>query len=157
MTWVRGKVPVATLKDTKAKIIATGEKFIKEVLAPRVVRTFNPRIKKQQCVGISLRAHKSFFRFSALVKDTRDNVIESEYDMPFARLEYRGENSFLCSYMRHNGEWIDFAFGQSISLPEAFTLIAEEPHFDIALTFGPGTRFSGNTSRFCICLDRKVH
>ncbi len=76
------------------------------------------------------------YRFSARIKDTRDDVIENEYDMPFARLEYRGENSFLCSYMRHNGEWIDFAFGQSISLAAAFTMIAKEPHFDIVFTFG---------------------
>lgn len=127
--WVRGKAPVVVPKDAKQEIIEVCEKFVATSLVPRVVREFNPRLKRQQCVGISLKLHKNFFRFSARIKDTRDDVIESAYDIPFARIEYRGPDRFLCAYMGYNGEWVDFTFGQPESLSECFKLIVEQPHF----------------------------
>ena len=134
--WVRGKAPVIMPKGEKQETMEICEKFIALSIAPHVVRPFNSRIKRQQCVGISLKPHKNFLRFALRIKDTRDDVTESEYEILFARIEYRAPDRFLCSYRADNGEWVDFTFGQPEPLPACLKLIVEQPHFLVMEMFG---------------------
>ena len=136
--WIRasGKSRITVSESEKENIQKLCEKFIETTLSSRAVRPFNPSIKLQQCIAIKLLSRGNLFRFAMRINDTRNDVIESEYDVPFARLEYRVENQFLCGYMRHTGAWLDLTFGMPVSLTAALSMIAEEPHFDIAFMFG---------------------
>ncbi len=134
--WVRGKAPSVMPKSEKQKTRVCCEEFIAASLVPRIVKGCNPNIKQQQCVGISLKVYKNFFRLSARINDTRDEVTENEYEIPFARVEYCGEDRFSCSYLRYNGEWVDFTFGQPAPLSDCFKLIVEQPHFMVMDMFG---------------------
>ena len=134
--WVRGKAPVIMPKGEKQEMIEICEKFIASSIASRVVSPFNPHIKRQQCVGISLKPHKNFLRFAMRIKDTRDDVTENEYDILFARIEYRAPDRFLCSYMADGGEWVDFTFAQPESLSACLKMIVEQPHFMVMDMFG---------------------
>ena len=76
--------------------------------------------------------HGSSVRFILCIKDTRDDAIALEYEIPFARIEYCGPDRFLCAYMRHTGEWFDMCFGQPESLTECLRMVAEDTHFDVS-------------------------
>ncbi len=123
------KQPVTVPADVKRSVTTRAEEFTQAKLAPKRVQSFNPRVKKMQCVGFATKWYKNYFYLAQEFKDTRDNVIANEYALPFARLEYQGDDAFLCSYMRHTGEWLDISFGRPDSLKECFHRIESEPHF----------------------------
>ena len=65
---------------------------------------------------------RNYFYIGLHVKDSRDNVFHDEHDELRIRLEYRGTDSFLCSYMRHTGNWHELTYGKPVTLEECFLL-----------------------------------
>ena len=51
-TWMRKKLKTPIPEKEKSATTTKCEQCIASIIAPRVVRTFNPRIKKQQCVRV---------------------------------------------------------------------------------------------------------
>lgn len=131
-TWAPKKVAIRVPEIEKQKTVDACRKFIDTALAPRSVYTRDSRKKERQCIGIEGSWYRNFFRFTAAFYDPRDNVISTEYEEHFARLEYCGKDKFLCAYMRHTGEWNEITYGTPLPLSECLEMMTMLPHFDVS-------------------------
>lgn len=114
------KIIIKAPENEKEKMNIFFFKYSQEVLSPKL-----PKIKEGKLFqythfyGIWRR---SYFYMGIHVKDTRDDVLDQEYDDPRIRLEYRGPGMFLCSYMRHTNEWQELTYGKPETLEECLLL-----------------------------------
>jgi hypothetical protein len=131
-TWAPKKIQIVVPETEKRKTTETCREFIATVLAPRFVHSRNPRKKERQCIAINGTWYRNFFRFTATLYDPRDNVISTEYEEHFARLEYRTKDGFLLAYMRHTGEWNEITYGQPLPLSECLEMMTTLPHFEVS-------------------------
>jgi hypothetical protein len=131
-TWALKKTSVKVPEIEQRKLGDACREFISTALVPRSVYTRNPRKKERQCIGIEGSWYRNFFCFTAKFYDPCDNVISTEYEEHFARLEYCGKDKFLCAYMRHTGEWNEITYGTPLSLVECFEMMTTLPHFDVS-------------------------
>ena len=108
------------------------DQFLEEYLRPSSVRPFNAKNKKEpQCIDICWKWRGNFVYFKAIYKDMRRDVLQEQYDDPFIRLEYMGEDLFHLAYFRHTGEWWTITYDKGKSLKECFKLIRKLPHFQV--------------------------
>ena len=121
-THARNKMSAAE----KLGITAACEKFIADVLKPR----FLPEIRPTEFnypVAIYGQWHGNAYRFITRYRSDDLHAYESQFDEPFARLEYVSRDRFDLSYRRHTDEWLRMFRG--VSLAEALDLIENTPHF----------------------------
>ena len=121
--WVR--VPTVVPAGEKDVITAACERLIAEVLKPR----FLPEIRPTEFnypVDLYGRWHGTKYRFIQRFRSDRADVIASEFDAPFARLEYTGRDRFDIGWYRHTGTW--YRLYHAVSLSEALRLIESDGH-----------------------------
>jgi len=124
--YVGGRAGKKPPPDEKALITAACEKLIAEVLKPR----FLPEIRPTEFnypIDICGKWYGNKYRFITRMRSDRPNSVSSEFEWPFARLEYVSRDRFDLSYFRHTEEW--FRLHQFISLTEALRLIESDGHF----------------------------
>jgi hypothetical protein len=110
----------------KSAITATCEKFIAEVLTPRFLPEIQPT-EFNYPIAIYGKWHGNKYRFVTRFRSDDPRSDESEFEEPFARLEYVSRDRFDLSYHRHTGEWLRLF--QRVSLAEALELMESMPHF----------------------------
>jgi hypothetical protein len=110
----------------RATVEAACQAFIGEFLKPR----FLPEIRPTEFnypVDICGKWHGTKYRFVQRFRTGRLNPNVSEFDAPFARLEYVGPDRFNLSYHRHTGQW--WCLYRGVSLAEALALMESQGHF----------------------------
>jgi hypothetical protein len=144
----------------KLGITAACEKFIADVLKPR----FLPEIRPTEFnypVAIYGQWHGNTYRFITRYRSDDLHAYESEFDEPFARLEYVSRDRFDLSYRRHTDEWLRMFRG--VSLAEALDLIENTPHFHSCWTASgsraalDGSQRSAPSRRSTTCRVRDAH
>jgi len=109
----------------KMEIIAVCDKFVAEVLKPR----FLPKIRPAEFnypIDIYGKWHGGHYRFIQRFRSDSRDVIESEFEEPFTRLDYIGPDRFDVMWRRHTGQW--WRLYHSISLSEAIRCIEQDGH-----------------------------
>jgi hypothetical protein len=111
----------------KAVITAACEKLIAEELRPR----FLPQVRRSNRfnypVAIEGKWHGNKYRFFTRYRSDDPASLATEFDAPFARLDYVSGDCFDLMWHRHTGEW--HRVSERLSLAEAFRRIASEPYF----------------------------
>ena len=125
------------LKDGRAgHRLADGEKhainqaceaFIGDVLKPRFLTEIRPSETFNYPVDICGKWHGGKYRCIQGFRSDREDALESEFDSPFARLEYVSPNCFDLAHFRHTGQW--WTVYRGISLAEALSLLETEGIF----------------------------
>jgi hypothetical protein len=118
----RRRAPVVP-EHEKQMVIAACDRFIREVLQPRFLPEIVPT-EWNYPVGIHGKWHGSRFRFVQRFRSDRPDAITSEFDAPFARIEWVAPGLFDVSYHRHTGAW--WRIFERVSLEEALHLIETE-------------------------------
>jgi hypothetical protein len=118
-----GRKPTPT---EKRSITAACERFVAEVLKPRFLPEVRPTPFNYP-IDIYGKWHGNKYRFIERFRSDQADAIGSEFEAPFARLEYIGRDRFDLSYHRHTGEWL--CLYQSIALAKALELIERDGHF----------------------------
>ncbi len=111
----------------KAAITAACERLIAEQLRPRFLPEIRPSTKFNYPVAIEGKWLGTKYRFVARYRSDDPASLKAEFDAPFARLDYAGQDCFDLMWHRHNGEW--HCVGERLSLAEALDRIASEPYF----------------------------
>jgi hypothetical protein len=118
----RRRTPVVP-EHEKQMVIAACDHFIREVLRPKFLPEIVPT-EWNYPVGIHGKWHGGRFRFVQRFRSDRPDAITSEFDAPFARIEWVAPGLFDLSYYRHTGEWQKIF--ERVSLNEALHLIETE-------------------------------
>lgn len=120
-TWVYKpkKIRATPTSVEKDKVQNSFDDYNTSTLSARI-KPFKNREKLMQYTGYYGKWVRSFFYIGLVVEDTRQNALSPAYNEPRIRFEYRAPNLFLCSYLRHTGEWHDLIYGKSISLDKCF-------------------------------------
>jgi hypothetical protein len=118
----RRRTPVVP-EHEKQMVIAACDHFIREVLRPKFLPEIVPT-EWNYPVGIHGKWHGGRFRFVQRFRSDRPDAITSEFDAPFARIEWVAPGLFDVSYHRHTGEW--WKIFERVSLEEALHLIETE-------------------------------
>ena len=118
----RRKTPVVPKHD-KQMVIAACDRFIREVLQPKFLPEIVPT-EWNYPVEIYGKWHGGRYRFVRRFRSDRPDAIASEFDAPFARIEWVVPGLFDVAYYRYTGEWWKI-FGR-VSLEEALHLIETE-------------------------------
>lgn len=108
----------------KQMVIAACDRFIRELLQPKFLPEIVPT-EWNYPVSIHGRWHGGRFRFVRRFRSDRPDAIASEFDAPFARIEWVEPGLFDVSYHRHTGEW--WKLFRRVRLEEALHLIETEP------------------------------
>lgn len=132
---VRG-VPVTTSRrrlktpSTVDKMMVTAQcaNFIRVVLKPRFVNAGAGRAADlaapNYLVDLLGKWHGGKFRFIARFRSAES---DSEFEEPFARLDFVDRDCFDLSIYRHSGTWL--CLYRSISLKDALQRIESDEHF----------------------------
>ena len=110
----------------KARVSATCERLIVEVLTPRFLPEIRPTAFNYP-VAITGKWHGNRYRFITRYRSDNPSAIAPRFDAPFARLGYVGPDRFDLCWHRHTGEW--HCVRESVSLAEALHLIETEEYF----------------------------
>jgi len=110
----------------KLAITAACERLIADVLLSRHLPQIKPS-KFNYPIDIYGKWHGNKYRFITRYRSGCANVIEPEFEAPFARIEFIARDRFDLSYHRHTGEW--YCLYQAVTLAEALALIGEGMHF----------------------------
>ena len=111
----------------KAAITAACERLIAEVLRPRFLPQIRPSAMFNYPVAIDGKWHGNRYRFFTRYRSDDPNSLATEFDAPFARLDYVSRDCFDLLWHRHTGEWCRVF--ERLSLTEALHQIASEPFF----------------------------
>ena len=111
----------------KAAITAACERLIAEVLRPRFLPQIRPSAMFNYPVAIDGKWHGNRYRFFTRYRCDDPNSLATEFDAPFARLDYVSRDCFDLLWHRHTGEWLRMF--ERLSLTEALHQIASEPFF----------------------------
>ena len=111
----------------KAAITAACQRLIAEVLRPRFLAEIRPSAMFNYPVAIAGKWHGNKYRFFTRYRSDDPNSLATEFDAPFARLDYVSRDCFDLLWHRHTGEW--FRVFERLPLTEALHQIASEPFF----------------------------
>ena len=117
------KIPAAL----KAEVTEKGNALVEEYLKPTHIRPVPEDHQWNYLSHIFTKWWGSYFYFCGEYTCPGPNALAPSFETKFARLTYTGDNQFLLSAMRHNGEWIDILHDQT--LDEALEAIKEDPWF----------------------------
>ena len=124
--YVGGRAGNKPRPDEKVSIDAACERLIARVLLPRYLHEITPT-EFNYPIAIYGKWHGNKYRFITRYRSDRADSFTSEFEAPFARLEYVSRDRFDLSYHRHTGVW--YRLHKWITLNEALALIAEGMHF----------------------------
>jgi len=111
----------------KAAITTACETLIAERLRPRFLPAVCPSTRFNYPVAIEGKWLGNKFRFFTRYRSDDPGSLKTEFDAPFARLDYASRDCFDLMWHRHTGEW--YRVGERLSLTEALDRIASEPYF----------------------------
>ena len=111
----------------KAAITAACERLIAEQLRPRFLPEIRPSTMFNYPVAIEGKWLGNKYRFFTRYRSDDPASLKTEFDAPFARLDYASRDCFDLMWHRHTGEW--HCVGERLSLAEALDRIASEPWF----------------------------
>lgn len=111
----------------KAAITAACERLIAEQLRPRFLPEIRPSTMFNYPVAIEGKWLGNKYRFFTRYRSDDPASLKTEFDAPFARLDYASRDCFGLMWHRHTGEW--HCVGERLSLTEALDRIASEPYF----------------------------
>ena len=123
--WTPKRVRVLPTEIEKAKIIATCDKFVAEVLEPRFLPENRPT-EFNHPIAMYGKWHGGHYRFIERFRCDSRNAIEPEFEHAFARLDYVAPDRFDVMWHRHTGQW--WRLYHSVSLPEALLSIEQDGH-----------------------------
>jgi hypothetical protein len=124
--WTAASAGSKTFGRDKPVIEAACRAFIETVLKPR----FLPEIRPSEWsypVDIFGKWHGTKHRFVERLRNDGADGSATEFDAPFARLDYVGPDRFDLSYHRHTGQW--WCLYRSVPLAEALGLMESQGHF----------------------------
>jgi hypothetical protein len=123
--WARARGRAVPAEGEKARIIATCDKFVAEVLVARFLPEIRPT-KFNYPIALYGKWHGGRYRFIERFRSDDPDAIEPEFEHAFTRLDYYGPNSFDVMWHRHTGQW--WRLYHSVSLAEALRCIEEDGH-----------------------------
>ncbi len=110
----------------KRAISESCQVFIGQLLKPRFLPEIHPTPFNYP-IDIFGKWHGGKYRFIQRFRSDSEDALESEFDSPFARLEYVSRDRFDLSYFRHTGRW--WTVYRGVSLAEALSLLETEGIF----------------------------
>lgn len=123
---LRAKSRSAGLSDLeKAAITATCQRFIDEVLKPRVLPAIRPT-QFNYPVDIFGKWHGNRYRFLQRYRSGFPEKLGEEFDSPFTRLDWVSRDRFDIQWYRHTETW--FCLYRGLSLAEALKTIETDGH-----------------------------
>lgn len=111
----------------KAAITAACERLIAEQLRTRFLPEIRPSTTFNYPVAIEGKWLGNKYRFFTRYRSDDPTSLKTEFDAPFARLDYASRDCFYLMWHRHTGEW--HCVGERLSLADALDRIASEPYF----------------------------
>ena len=111
----------------KAAITAACEALIAEVLRPRFLPEVRPSAMFNYPIAIEGKWLGNKYRFFTRYRSDDPASVVTEFDAPFARLDYVSRDRFDLMWHRHTGQW--HCVSEYVPLADALTLIASEPFF----------------------------
>jgi hypothetical protein len=123
--WTRRQVPGSQSEREKKAIIAACDKFIADTLMPRCLSSVRPT-QFNHPVDLHGKWQGGRYRFLQRYRSGYPDNRGWEFDAPFARLDYLGEDRFDVMWHRHTGQW--WRLYHSVSLAEALRHIVEDGH-----------------------------
>lgn len=127
--WVLGKPRSPRAKpsdEERAKVVATLDAFVKNVLKPRFLPEIEPTTQFNYPIDIIGEWRAGRYRFLQRFRSDAENRIVEEFDAPFARIDYIGPDRFDIYWMRHTGAW--WALHRSVTLDDALKLMIDDGH-----------------------------
>ena len=124
--YVGGRAGSKPPSAEKAAITVACERLIAEVLRPRFLPEIRP-FTFSYPVAIEGKWHGNKYRFFTRYHSDDPHSLATEFDAPFARLDYVSRDCFDVLWQRHTGEW--HRVFERLSLTEALHRIASEPYF----------------------------
>jgi hypothetical protein len=124
--YVGGRAGSKPPSAEKAAITAACERLIAEVLRPRFLPEIRPSTFNYP-VAIDGKWHGNKYWFLTRYHSDDPHPLATEFDAPFARLDYVSRDCFDVLWQRHTGEW--HRVFERLSLTEALHRIASEPYF----------------------------
>jgi hypothetical protein len=118
-----GNKPSAAEKSATS---AACETFISDVLKPRFLPEIRPTGFNYP-VAIYGKWHGNKYRFITRYRSDDPRSYKTQFEAPFARLDYISRGRFDLFWHRHTGEW--FRLFEHVPLAEALHLIESEPYF----------------------------
>jgi len=104
----------------KSAITATCQTFIDTVLKPRFLPVITPT-EFNYPVDIQEKWHGSKYRLLQRYRSGFSDNLGEEFDAPFTRLDWIGQDKFDVQWHRHTGQWLRIY--QSLSRAEALGAI----------------------------------
>ncbi len=125
-TYEGGRAGRTPPESEKRAIGESCQAFIEQVLKPRFLPEVRPTPFNYP-IDIFGKWHGGKYRFIQRFRSDIEDVLEPEFDSPFARLEYVSRDRFDLSYFRHTGRW--WTVYRGVSLAEALSLLETEGIF----------------------------
>jgi hypothetical protein len=129
-TWVyRPARPATTVVPdaVKADVSAQARDLVETVLKPRHIEPPPDDERFNYIVDIDTKWYRDYFYFFAIYRSPGPTAIRPSFEAKFARLRYRGANSFSLAFMRHTGQWIEpYA---DLTLAQCLEMIRDDPSF----------------------------
>ena len=126
-TYVGGRRGNKPPPAEKAAITAACERLIAEVLRPRFLPEVRPAAGFNYPIAIEGKWLGNKYRFFTRYRSDDPASVATEFDAPFARLDYVRRDRFDLMWHRHTGEWR--CVSEYLPLAEALHMIASEPFF----------------------------
>lgn len=120
---LKHKVP----ESVKAHVKEKADHLIESALKPEHIRPPPKDTHFNHIVDIYSKWYHSYFYFCATYRCPSPDAISEFFESRFARLEYKGNERFSLSYMRHTGQWVELF--TNLTLDECLESIRSEPHY----------------------------
>ena len=115
----KAKVPEAV----KIKVSHQGQRLIDE-WKPQYIKAPPKGDRFNYIVDLFTKWQRNYFYFVAKYASPGPTALSPFFEAPFTRLEYRGENQFNLSFMRHTGKWVEVE--QDLTLTKALDAIRND-------------------------------
>ena len=122
-TEAKPKVTDATKKMVEMRCNDLVESFFR----PKYVRTDTDNAQFSYIVDLHTKWYRNYFHFGTTYRCPAENCISEFFDTKYARLEYRSEDQYHLSYMRHTEQW--FVVHYDLSLEECLQIIQDNEIF----------------------------
>jgi len=87
----------------------------------------DPNKEFNYLVDIYTKWYRNYLYFCEKFKSEYPNRIQDEFEVKFVRLDFKGNNSFDFSYMRHTGKWHLVAI--DLTLEDCLDMMLKNPNF----------------------------
>ena len=101
--------------------------LVEEFLKPSSIKPPSSEDDFNYIADIYTKLSRNYFYFCAKYNCPSPNAISPSFESKFARLEYKSEDNFSLSFMRHTEKW--FELYEDLSAEECLKIIKEDPNF----------------------------